>query len=88
MWMEVFGMGYSDRIVLDYLTSLAVQDEMFTIHYAAIAAATGINHWTVQRAIPRLVRAGFISCQRPGRGYPHTYKVNHEHSDGLGSRAG
>lgn len=77
MWMELFAVGYSDRIVFEYLVSLAASGELFTICYADIAAATGINQWTVQRAIPRLARNGFITCERSGRGRPHTYKVNH-----------
>lgn len=75
--MELFAVGYSDRIVFDYLVTLAASGELFTICYADIAAATGINQWTVQRAIPRLVRNGFITCERASRGRPHTYKVNH-----------
>jgi DNA-binding transcriptional regulator PaaX len=76
MELLFLAMTYSDRIVFDYLASLATDGQLFSLCYVDIATATGTTHRTARRAIVRLVRAGFISCERtPGR--PHTYKVNH-----------
>jgi DNA-binding transcriptional ArsR family regulator len=77
MILEIAAVAYSDRLLLDHLASLAANGELVTLCYTEIASATGITLRTVQRSIPRLVQAGFITCERSGRGYPHTYKVNH-----------
>lgn len=71
------GMQYSDRIIFAYMSRLAASGDIFILCYTDIALDTGIPLRTVQRAIPRLVEAGYITCERPSRGLPHAYKVNH-----------